>query len=486
MSQTPPARLPSLLLTAAAAVVTVLTLIRVVVYWSNQAYLDTVAGVWTAMAVDLADGVLYRPLSGPAGYGGTRYAPLHAILQAAVLAVTGDPVWSGQIVAAISVSLLVVAVYFVVRAMGGARLLAACSASSVLASQTTQHALLSIRGDALPAALNMLGLALCVRSTAGPHHALFAAGLFVLAVTSKPTALWGVIAATAWLACSGRPRRATLLVSTATLGIIGVIATLQLATQGRAFETMRLSATSAVGLTDLLMAPPKFAQIARQVPETLVFIQLGFAAALTSCVLARSVCNASALLFASVLLVSVPIFAFAGTDSNHLVDINAAAVVAVASLIVAMRDQKADFAIATLVVAMLAASLSLGSSILNRRSEQQRGTFAQTLALIPDRQRPILAENPLVPISAGQRPYMLDPFMFRILREGNPGFDEPLWRGLRQQAFSAVVLERNPHDARGVEWYKSAFFGAGFIEALEESYHETGRVGMRVVYTPKP
>jgi hypothetical protein len=407
------------------------------------------------------------------------------MLHAGVLAVNGDPMRSGQIVAAFSVSLLVLGVYLVVRAMGGVQRLAACSAASVLACQPIQHALLSIRGDALPAALNMLGFALCVRPTAGPRHSQFAAVLFVLAFASKPTALWGVIAATAWFACSSRPKLATRLLSTTTLGIVGLVATLHWATEGRAFDALQSSATSAVGLSDLLMAPPKFAQIARQVPETLVFIQLGFAAALASCVLARSICNTSALLLASVLLVSVPIFAFSGTDSNHLVDTAAAAVVAVASLIASMKDQKSDFAIATLVVAMLAASLSLVTAVVNRRSEQQRGTFAQTLALIPDRQRPILAENPLVPISAGQRPYMLDPFMFRILREGKPHFDEPLLRDLRQQAFSAVVLERNPHDARGVEWYKSAFFGQGFIEALEESYQQTGTVGRRVVYTPK-
>ena len=152
------------------------------------------------------------------------------------------------------------------------------------------------------------------------------------------------------------------------------------------------------------MAPAKFAQIARQVPETLVLIQLGFAAVLTGCFQTRSVCGFPTLLFAAVLVVTVPIFAYAGTDSNHLVDTNAAAIVVLASLTVSLKDQRADFIVATLAVAMLAASLSLGTGLINPRAEQRHCTLDQTLALIHDRQRPILAENPLVPITAGQRP----------------------------------------------------------------------------------
>ena len=35
-----------------------------------------------------------------------------------------------------------------------------------------------------------------------------------------------------------------------------------------------------------------------------------------------------------------------------------------------------------------------------------------------------------------------------------------------------------------VKRYKSAFFGGNFIETMEESYQETGRVGARIIYTP--
>jgi hypothetical protein len=75
--------------------------------------------------------------------------------------------------------------------------------------------------------------------------------------------------------------------------------------------------------------------------------------------------------------------------------------------------------------------------------------------------------------------------MFRMIDRGNPSFGEPLRRALQEQRFGAVVHERNPHDERGTDWYRSAFFGAGFIEELERHYERAGSVRMRVVYRPR-
>ena len=72
-----------------------------------------------------------------------------------------------------------------------------------------------------------------------------------------------------------------------------------------------------------------YAQLARQVPETLVFIQLGIAAALAMAVGDRSICRLPVAFFGATLVVSIPIFAFEGTNTNHLIDIHIASVVAI-------------------------------------------------------------------------------------------------------------------------------------------------------------
>lgn len=474
------------LLVAAAAVATALTLVRIVVFWTNQAYLDTGSGVWTALAVDLSSGVFYRPAVGPDGFGGTRYFPLLIVLQAGVMALVGDPIRAGQITALLSVTLVCAGVYASIRALRGSPLLAGASALTVLASQTTQEALLSIKGDALPAGLNLLGAALAFRSDAARGRMLGPAVLFTLAFAAKPTAVYGVMATVVWLMTARRVRQgATLAALTAGGGAL-VLALAHLLSGGRALPLWWTAATSGTGADDTLRAPFTFAQLARQVPETLVFIQLGLAAVVAISLRARRVNNEVTLLMLAVLAITVPIFVFEGTDTNHLIDLMAVSVVAVAAFIAIPDRVEADFATAALAVATLAASLSLATGLANRAAEQRHGTFAQALALVPDRDRPILAENPLVPIAAGQRPYMLDSYMFRLLREDTPSLGEPLFRNLEHQAFSAVVLERDPHDERGRAWYGSALFGDGFIEALEQHYELAGMVGMRVVYRPRP
>jgi hypothetical protein len=474
-----------MLLSAAAVVVIGLSLVRILVFWSNHAYLGNVSGVWTALAVDLSNGVFYRPAFGPDGYGGARYFPLHVVLHTTLIKMLGDPLRSGQIVAAFSVSLLTVAAYALMRTLGASRLLAASSAAAVLASQATQTALLSIRGDALPASLNIFGVTMVAGQIVGSWQAIAAAGLFTLAFASKPTALYGVLAATLWLACTRRFRlAATVMFGTMAGGLI-VIGLMHVLSGGRAFEPLGAGESTRASVMDFLRAPMSFARIVRQVPETLVFVQLGLAAVLALAVRARSVISLPVLLFGSALVMSVAIFAFEGTDTNHLIDLHVVSIVAVIAFVLSQRNTEAEFGVSALAVAALAASLSLVSGLVNREAEQRQGTLQQALALIPDERRPILAENPLVPIAAGQRPYMLNPYMFRLISQANPAYGDPLRRALQEQAFSAVVLERNPHDARGEEWYRTAYFGGDFIEQLEQRYEVKGTIGMRVVYGPR-
>jgi hypothetical protein len=477
------AALPGWLLAAAAVVVIVLSAARVVVFGANEAYLRTESGVWTALALDFSEGTFYRPLVDAGGYGGTRYFPLHFLVHGAVIGVIDRPILAGQIVSVVSVILLASGAGVLLRRLGASAALATAAAAAVVASQVTQGALLSIRGDALPAALGVWGLALCAGAAASRARDVGAAALFALAFAAKPTAVSGALAATLWLLTSGQAKRgATVLSATVVFGAI-VMGAVALASDGRVFEAWTMGAATGVRLTDLLLAPFTFARLVRQVPETLVFIQLGMAA---SVVLAlRRSAALPVLFFAATLVVSIGIFAFEGADTNHLIDIQAASVITMAALIATSPAGERPFGVTVFAVAALAASLSLASGLANRRAEQRHGTLAQALELIPQRDRPILAENPLVPIAAGERPYMLDSFMFRMIRQRDPAYGAPLMQALAEQRFAAVVLERDPHDARGELWYGRSFFGDGFIEAVEQQYELAGVVGMRHVYRPK-
>jgi hypothetical protein len=394
-------------------------------------------------------------------------------------------VLSGQILALLSVSALVLGVYLLLRAVGMPPLLAVSCATAVLASQATQGALLSIKGDGLPAALNVLGVALCARTLCSRRRALGSAVLFTLAFAAKPTSVYGVCAAALWFVGSQRARLAWTVLTATAIGAIGTIGLMQVASGGRAFEVLWAASATGVRPTDFVRAPLAFARNARQVPETLAFIQLGIAAALASIVRDRSARSLPVIFFGVTLVMSVPIFAFEGTSTNHLIDIHAASVVAIAGYITSQRRSESGFAVAALAVAMLAGSMSLATRLTSLDAAGRYGTLDQALALIPDTQHPILAENPLVPIAAHQRPYMLDSFMFRMMKARRPEFGEALTQALSQQAFAAVVLDRDPDSEPGRTLYRVAFFGDGFVETLERYYDRIGAVGQRNIFTPR-
>src|SRR5262245_38941230 len=84
-------------------------------YWPGSAPLDITSGVWTALARDFADGVLYRPLLSDIGYGGTRYMPLFIITHGTLIRFGMDPILAGVQLTIISVALFDSGLYFILR-----------------------------------------------------------------------------------------------------------------------------------------------------------------------------------------------------------------------------------------------------------------------------------------------------------------------------------------------------------------------------------
>jgi len=88
-------------------------------------------------------------------------------------------------------------------------------------------------------------------------------------------------------------------------------------------------------------------------------------------------------------------------------------------------------------------------------------------------------------VLAGQQPYVLDPWMLRLLREGNPYFGEPLLQGLHNQTFGAVVLcMADPRTKFGQWWYETGQFGPGFASTLNQNYHLVATFDDQRVYLP--
>ncbi len=190
--------------------------------------------------------------------------------------------------------------------------------------------------------------------------------------------------------------------------------------------------------------------------------------------------------FITTLVVTIVIFSSPGVVTNHLVDVQIASIVLFTSWLAsgASARQK-ELGIYALALATIFAAVPLLHKLMvwDRRFQPHR--FQRTIALIEDTHKPILAENPIIPVLAGQPAYVLDPWMLRMLRERIPNFGEPLLEGLRHQAFGAVVLSvANAQTARARAWYTWSDFGPGFLPALNQNYRLASVVEDQMIYLP--
>ena len=190
--------------------------------------------------------MLYRPIVSDIGYGGSRYAPLHVVLQAGLMRWGMGPVASGYLLDAIGVVLVMAGLYVLMRQLDVATWTAAAMACFVLAAYCYCTTAGGIKGDLLPAGLNLWGLTAVVRASrrAGRKWIwlLVAAIYFALATATKITSVFGIVAAVLWLAYRRQWRMAFLLGAMWAAGITVAALATQWASHGRAWEIFQMCA----------------------------------------------------------------------------------------------------------------------------------------------------------------------------------------------------------------------------------------------------
>src|SRR5271157_822493 len=131
-------RMLGFLFFAATALLALLVLARVQTGWRTGVSLTPTSGTWIALAVDLKDGMFYRPMYGDLGYGGTRYFPLHFVLHAALMKIGLGPEVAGHALEGVAGLALLFGIYRVLRQLRIAPPTAACLSALVLAPKATQ------------------------------------------------------------------------------------------------------------------------------------------------------------------------------------------------------------------------------------------------------------------------------------------------------------------------------------------------------------
>ncbi len=129
------------------------------------------------------------------------------------------------------------------------------------------------------------------------------------------------------------------------------------------------------------------------------------------------------LLFLCTLVVTVVIFSSDGIAGNHLIDLQVASAVLVVDW--AFQVGVPDFAIGASAAACLIVWLGLMVNYGSTDTVPVRAQLKDVIHVIGRTDQTILSEHPLVPIVAGQQPYVIDPFSFRLMLEKRPSLGEP-------------------------------------------------------------
>jgi hypothetical protein len=481
------ARGPRAALFAAVCLIILIAIVRAGYCWATDAWVNHPAGVLIGMAADLKHGVFYRPLFGPIGYGGTRYFPLYFVLHALLMKLGVPVLLGGYLLSAAAMLWLLAGVFYLLRGLEVEPWLAACSAAAILAVISAQQSLVSPHADTLASSLNVWGLAVSVRPKLSHRKVLLATLLFTLAWSAKVTSVFGFAAVFVWLMSTGLRATAWELAGETCLGYLIVGNALVASTQGRFVEIFEACASGGAGLLGFAAGPWKLAvQIARLDPAVLLFVVLALEA-LVQVVLARQFLrNLPALFFVAVLVVTGVIFGSPGLNENHFLDVQVASVVLIASWLAhASVPRHRQVGVYALALVTLVAAVPLLGIFKNGDRRFHPHRFQKVLATVGDTSKPILSENPVIPVLGGQQPYVLDAWMLRLLRQNDPDFGAPLLEGLRHQAFGAVVLcMADPATSAGQRWYETVHFGPGFVAALNENYRLVATFDDQRVYLP--
>jgi hypothetical protein len=469
---------------ALAAVVVCDAFAQALLHLRDLSQINHIAGIWMTLARSLRDGVLYPPLEQDGYYAGTRYMPLYFTLVAAVAKVGGDYLLAVKLTSLLSMLGLLAAVFVAARRVTGRALDAFILSGLVLVFPEGRRALLSPHADALAVALSVGGLVLVDGERRGKGVLAAAALLFVLSIGAKFSSVAGCGAAGVFLVLRDRRQAAWLAGMTAALGIAGY-ALVQLGSDGRFLDNFRAVGsggmspqTLADGPTRLLLAFAFSTRLAVVVP---LLIPAAVFALWHDATVRRFSLWDWYCLFA--FAVTTFIFTSPGTDPNHLLEVEVAAVLVLAGWLRRAAESPAwqEPAARGLSTAALIFGVMYAANCWRQQPADAIAPAELIAALPADGE--ILTEDATPAILLGRRPVVMDAFAFRLLAERGRIDPAPLAARVRDHEFAALVLIRRIDD-EDQSLAPLMHFGQQVTVAIRESYRFERQVGAYYVFVP--
>jgi hypothetical protein len=449
------------------------------------------SGVWIALADDVAHGDFYRPLHGSLGTGGTRYMPLFFLLHGGMIKLGAAPLTAGVALTLGSVLALVATAGVLLRRLGLPREISWPAALLMLGAVSFEMMMLTVKGDYLAAAFNLGGIAAFLdwSQHRGRSRLCLTSGLFAAAFLTKITSVFGLGACVAWLLFRNEWRLAARLFAASCLMMLAGVILANLASDGRMWASFRAVASGDTDSAFALTSPVRFLSECSGDP--------------LACILFVGACVCGTMLFLKnrntpilwlavfTALVTLVIFASPGTGANHLIDpiVVAALVVALALNQPASRSRIwAGITAAAFALGIIVSWLPGVPSIPRFFKQHHKPALTAVQEFIEragPAAHPIFADNPLIPILAGERPFVADLFNLELALRNEAGKRAEMLGRLQAGEFGAVVLSNWPDVfTRDVNSPDDPLIAAtlprlrqisrvaeGFYSAMESRYH---------------
>jgi hypothetical protein len=318
------------------------------------------------------------------------------------------------------------------------------------------------------------------------------AALAALAFSAKLSAVWAPLAICLWLAVVDRRRLAWFVLAYGAL-VGGVLAVLGAVSDGRIFENVfGLSTAGMTGTGSLLHGPSALLRLLVE-EATTAWALLPVAAVAAWLAIRQRQVSIYVVSLACCLLVLVVVLADVGTGWNQLIDLVVLTVLVVGEFAGRSRPDPLA-AVVPAVLAVILLWVNLTGLVVTLGPEVRvavgmlRGTRPYDRQPLSGQVTPatsLLSEDPYVPVSLGQRPVVLDPFMLRRLEDRDPAAVQRLVERIRAREFELVVLivPLQPPDQW---WWRDMHFGTRVTRALADAYAESGRAQGYYLYRPNP
>ncbi len=463
-------------------------LVKAIAHADDGYAVDHVSGSWMALAAYANGGTLYPPLYDGHTFGGTRFMPVPILLQAGAARVSGEYLVSAKILSYLLAAALLVLTFVLLRRRCPTPV-ALLLSSTILVTGTGLTAATSVRNDAMPVVLQLGAVALVARSSARASI-VAAAMLCAIAVVCKLSAVWAPLAIGIWLLQRDRRRLAEFA------GVFVVVLSVALG----AFQALSSGRMTENVLALSVATTGRFGSLHEEIARLRLIGKEGLGPLAVLLVLAiigtlvaarRRQLTLYHIAFACALLVTAIVLVDPGAFINHLIDAQVLSLMVIGEL---WRRTSPRSGGLSLVPAVIVAVLLAGSVAAYRQNVEIGSDVGALLHGAESRDRvprlggsvsadeSILSEDPFIPVSRGERPVVLDPFMLVSIAKRHPRWRRDLVRRIESAEFDKIILLYIPESAP--LWYSRRHFGEEIIRAVERRYFPAEHVGGYWIYVP--